>query len=147
MMEIYSSYAEADEAYGRRFKQLLKPIAKDFGFTTWSKQDIIPGGVWQKEMASHLKKAMLFVPMISRDYLASDRCQAETTAALQLEQRGQLQIVCVLLRSTYMEGSPLENAQILPMRDKPIANWRNQDEAWIRVQRGILDAIKGMQIR
>jgi hypothetical protein len=146
MMEIYLSYADEDTLYGNRLKSLLKPSAKEFGFTTWSMQDIIPGHKWQQDMAHHLKEAVLFVPMISANHFASDRCQAETTAALQLEQRGHLRIVCVLLRPTYMELSPLEKTLQLPMRDKPITGWRNQDEAWIQVQRGILESIKGMQL-
>lgn len=146
-MEIYISYDREDVASGNRLKQILKPSAKNFGFTTWSMQDILPGHKWQQDMASHLKEARLFVPMISADHFASDRCQAETTAALQLEQRGRLRIVCVLLRPTDLELSPLENTLMLPMRDKPLTTWRSQDEAWLRVQRGILDTLKGMQLR
>ena len=145
-MHIYLSYAEEDATSGNRFKDRLKPVANNLGFTTWSKQEVTPGQLWQQEMALHLKEALLFVPMISADYLVSDRCQAETTAALRLEQEGHLKIVCVFLRPTYLEFSPLEHTRFLPARDQPISRWRNQDEAWLQVQHGILDVIKRSQI-
>ncbi len=146
-MYLYISYADEDAASGNRLKGLLKPVTRDFGFTTWSKQEVTPGGLWQQEMALHLKEALVFVPVMSADHLASDRCQAETTAALRLERRGQLKIVCVLLRPVCLEFSPLEHALLLPERNKPITRWRNQDEAWMQVQYGILDVIKRLQIR
>jgi len=145
-MHIYISYADEDATSGNRFKLLLKPMTKDFGFTTWSKQEVAPGQEWQQEMARHLKEASVFVPMMSADHLASNRCEAETAAALRLEQQGHLQIVCVFLRPTYLEFSPLEQARFLPARDQPISRWRNQDEAWLQVQHGILDVIKRSQI-
>lgn len=145
MMEVYLSYDDEDKVAGNRLKLLLKPLTSHFGFTTWSMQDISPGTQWQKEMASHLEKAWMFLPIISADYLSSDRCTAETQAALTLEQRGKLRIVNILLRTSFLEYSSLATFPILPST-KPITRWNDQDKAWLEVQTGILATIKKMQL-
>ena len=145
-MQLYLSYAEEDEVAGKRLKLILNPLETHFGFTTWSRQDVCPGGIWQREMASHLESAWLFIPLVSTDYLASKRCEAETTAALRLEQRKKLRIVSVLLRTCFLEISPLSAFPILPHPEKPLTTWNNQDKAWLQVQKGILNILKSAQL-
>lgn len=146
MMEVYLSYDDEDKAAGNRLKLLLKPLTSHFGFTTWSMQDIVPGSFWQKEMAHHLENAWLFLPIISADYLSSDRCTAETQAALRLEQHGKLRIANILLRTTFLGLTPLTAFPILPNAKRPITLWNNQDKAWLEVQTGLIALIKEMQL-
>lgn len=146
MMEVYLSYADEDKVAGNRLKLLLKPLTSHFGFTTWSMQDISPGTRWQKEMASHLEKAWMFLPIISADYFSSDRCQAETQAALRLERNRKLRIASVYLRPAFIELTPLTAFPILPDSKRPITLWNNQDKAWLEVQTGLIALIKEMQL-
>lgn len=146
-MIVYMSYDGANHAHGERLKRILQPMTVHAGFTTWSYQDTRPGTIWQKEMAMHLKDAMLFVPLVSIDFLASDRCSAEVTAALRLEQMGQLKIVPILLRPCFLEFSPFEHMPILPTSGKPITSWKSADDAWLDVQQGLLKVIRSLQVR
>lgn len=145
-MEIYLSYAREDVQYGERLKRGLAPMAKDFGYTIWSKQNITPGALWQQEMGQHLRDARLFIPLLSADFLADDRCTAETKGALQMEQRGSLKVVPVLLRVCMWEYSDLSSYPVLPSNGRAIANYTRQDSAWVAVQEAIIKIIKGMQI-
>jgi len=146
-MIVYVSYAQEDNAYGDRFKRACKPIEGQIGFTTWSMQDSLPGTLWQRKMADHLRQAFLFIPLVSSDWLASERCQAELSAALQLQQVGQLRIVSVLLRPSIWDYSPLPSFPVLPSNKKEITLWSNQDRAWMDVQSGLIKVIKSCQIR
>lgn len=143
-MELYLSYADADVAHGKKIKDMLKPMSKTFGCTVWSMQDILGGSLWQREMAFHLRDAWLFLPLISADFFASDRCGAETKAALRLTQQGTLRIVNILLRPTLLELSPLVAFPVLP-GNTPIIGRKNTDEAWVEVQRGIIRVLQEMQ--
>ncbi len=145
-MIVYISYAQEDNAYGNRFKMICKPIEGQIGFSTWSMQDSLPGALWQRGMADHLRQAFLFVPLVSSDWLASDRCQAELSAALQLQQRGQLRIASVLLRPSMWDYSPLPSFPALPSNGKEITRWPNQDTAWVNVQSDLIKIVKSCQI-
>jgi hypothetical protein len=144
-MEIYLSYTDEDETGGKRLKSLLKPLAKNYDFTVWSRQDVVLGTIWQREMARHLENAWLFIPLLSSDFFASDRCQAETMAALRI--KGKLRIVSILFRPCFTDVLPFENNPMFPNSEKPITLWNNQDKAWLQVQSGLLTIIDEMRLR
>jgi hypothetical protein len=109
-------------------------------------QEVVPGHKWQEVMALHLRDARLFVPLVSADFLASDRCQAEFTGALQLERRGSLKVVPVLLRPCMWEYSALAGFPVLPENRREVTTWNNQDKAWLAVQADILKVVRSLQI-
>lgn len=141
-MELYLSYENADRAHGERLKQGLQVSASQFGYTVWSMQDITPGHRWQEVMGQHLREARLFIPLVSADFLASDRCNAELMGALQLARRGSLRIVPVLLRPCMWEYSALTGLHALPANGREVTKWGNQDEAWMSVQRDLLSIVQ-----
>lgn len=146
-MEIYLSYATPeDQDYGARLKRGLLPPAQGLGYSVWSMQEVVPGHKWQEVMALHLRDARLFVPLVSADFLASDRCQAEFTGALQLERRGSLKVVPVLLRPCMWEYSALAGFPVLPENRREVTTWNNQDKAWLAVQADILKVVRSLQI-
>lgn len=145
-MIAYLSYDSEDAQHGKRLKSVLQPLTRHMGFTVWSQQDTRPGARWQEEMAAHLRDAMLFIPLVSADFLVSKHCNAELTAAVRLEQMGQLKIIPVLLRPCFLDFPPLNTMPSLPRNGKPVASWKSQDEAWLDVQQDIIKAVKGLQI-
>lgn len=145
-MEIYLSYAKADEGYGERLKRVLVPSAHRLGYSVWSMQDIVPGSRWQAVMGTHLRDARIFAPLVSADFLADDRCQAETTGAIQLERRGSLKVVPVILRPCMWEYSALAGLPALPDGGREVTTWGNQDRAWMVVQAGILKVVRSLQM-
>ncbi len=97
-------------------------------------------------MAKHLENAWLFIPVLSSDFFASDRCQAETMAAVLLQQNGKLRIVSVFFRPCFTDVYPFENNPILPSSAKSITTSNNQDKAWLQVQTSLIDIIRQMQL-
>lgn len=145
-MEIYLSYEESDREYGNRLKQGLFPPAQELGYSVWSMQDIIPGYKWQEEMAEHLRDARLFVPLVSADFLASNRCHAEMMGAIHLASRGSLKLVPVILRPCMWEYSVLSDLPTLPTNGREVTAWGNQDKAWVHVQGGILKVVRSFLV-
>jgi len=145
-MIVYVSYEREDDASGKRLKTVFKPIEQQIGCRIWSQQDVLPGAKWQRAMADHLRQAFLLVPLVSSDWLASNRCQAELSAALQLQQAGQLRIVSVLLRPCMWDYSPVRSFPVLPSNGKEITRWPNQDKAWMDVQSGLIKVVQSCQI-
>ena len=140
-MLIYLSFDEKDNASGTRLKTILTPLEHQYGIRVWSKQDIRAGDVWQQEMASHLSLSSLFVAIVSSDYLASDRCQSELSAAAELQRRCQLDIAIVLSRACEWRYLPFAVKCVLPSNGKSISSWSRNDQAWLNVHKGIADLI------
>jgi hypothetical protein len=145
-MELYLSYDDADQVHGERLKRDLLSVAHEYGYTVWSKQDVIPGGRWQPLMAEHLRGACLFIPLVSSDFLASDRCHVETTGALQLAHGGSLRIVPVILRPCMWEYSALTGLPALPANRREVTAWNKQDQAWVSVQGDILKIVRSFLV-
>lgn len=146
MIQLYLSYDEADKAHGDRLKSLIVPLARSVGCVAWSKQDISGGSIWQRVMGERMARSRLFVPLLSADFLASNRCNAELMAALELTKHNRLSIVSVLLRPCWLEDTALLHYPVLPNGEKPVTSWSDRDAAWLRVQSGIVEIVKRMQI-
>lgn len=137
-MEFYLSYVSSDSEHGARLIKDLRPAARQLGCSIWSMQDIIPGGQWRLIMAEHLREARFFVPLISADFLANDRCNAETQGAIALESRGQLKIIPILLSPCLWEYSSLAEFPVLPENGREVTTWSNRDSAWRSIQKSLL---------
>jgi hypothetical protein len=102
-------------------------------------QEIIPGAKWKTIMGEHLREARFFVPLLSADFIANDRCDAETRGAIALESRGHLKIIPILLSPCLWEYSPLAAYQpMLPENGKEVTTWSNRDNAWRSIQKSLL---------
>jgi TIR domain-containing protein len=142
-MQIYLSYEKEDSAPAERLRTILKPLQQAYGVTVWSVQDIRAGTIKQKEMALHLKSASFFIPLLSADFFASDRCEAETTAAIRLvEENEQFWIMSILIQPVLLDLSPLTRFPVMPGNKKPISLWANKDTAWLNVQTCIQNILK-----
>jgi TIR domain len=142
---IYLSYATKDFEHGNHLKSLLKPVLRNTGIIVWSKQDLIPGALWQQEMNKHLEQSAIFIAMVSSDFLASDRCSQEIADATKCEQAGKITIVNVMLRPNVLEGL-LPKEAMLPSNGKPITVWKNKDAAWQDVVKGIIQLIHDLRL-
>ena len=57
--------------------------------------------------------------------------------ALERHEHGDAIVVPVIVRACDWMHSPLGKLQALPTDGKPIANWKNRDDAWLNVAQGI----------
>jgi len=82
--------------------------------------------------------------LVSADFLASDYCYGiETKRALERHELGEARVIPVILRPVYWEGMPFSHLQALPTAARPVTGpgWRNQDEAFADIVRGLRRAI------
>lgn len=140
-MELYFSYNKKNDKEGAYIKRVIRPTLEKFHCTAWSMQDLIPGHLWKIDMEEHLQHAFLFVPIVSSEFLASDRCVEETQEAMKLS----IEIVPILLDTCLVEYSLLANFDFLPKGGSPIKQWKRQNEAWDSVQRDLVKIIQERQ--
>lgn len=143
---IFLCYAHEDKAFLKKLKQHLAPLKRQGLVTSWHDGDIHAGATWEQEIHAHLNSAQLVLLLVSPGFMDSDYCYSiEMTQALERQRRGECRVIPVIVRAVYWQEGPLGKLQALPTEGKPIASWRDQDEAFLEVIEGIRRAIEEIQ--
>lgn len=138
----YLSFAPKDTAQAKcGIQSLAKPL-KSLGLTLWSRKNICPGQQWLEQMALHMNNAMVFLPLVSADYLVDSLCQQEEVAALAYQ--ATIRTMPIILRPCGIEFSVLARRfRPFPEQGKPITTYKNGDTAWLQVQQEIMEVLSG----
>ncbi len=121
------------------------PLQRQWLITLWADTDIGAGAEWEKEIEKHLDTAQIILLLISPAFMNSDYCYSkEMQRAIDRHERGEARVIPVVLRSVLWQEEPLNKLQALPTGGKPITSrsWRNLDEAFLDVVKGIQKAVK-----
>ena len=65
--------------------------------------------------------------------------------AMERQQTGDARVIPILLRPVFLEDEPFIRLASLPTNGRPISMWRNRDEAFVDIARGISKSIKDLQ--
>ncbi len=139
-VEVYYSYAptQRDEELRQELEHHLKILEHAGRIAGWHRGEIQAGSVHAEERAAHLEQAELILLLISPDFLASQEAYGiEMKHALARQDRGDAQVVPILLRPVFYEGAPFAHLEVLPSNGKPITSWAQRDEAFENVAHGI----------
>ena len=92
-MRIFVSYSHADDASRVKLEKHLAPLKRE-GVSTWFDGDIHAGEELDPEISRALRKAHLFVALISSDYLSSNYCwKKEYLRAMRRRALGSMRVV------------------------------------------------------
>jgi hypothetical protein len=145
-LNIFLCYAHADKVLLDELKAHLKPLGRYGLVTLWHDGDITPGTDWAKEIKLRLNKADIVLLLISADFIRSDYCYSvEMQQAIERYQAGKIRVIPIITRPVDWQDTPiggitLGSLQALPKGAKPVTRWKNRDEAWVNVARGITSA-------
>src|SRR6516164_5345067 len=136
-VKIFFCYAHEDEALLNKLKAHLKPLQRQELIDTWHDRDISAGAEWEAEIKKQLETADILLLLISPDFMDSEYCYAkEMKRALERHERGEARVILIILRHVHWQDV-LGNLQILPTDGKPVKSWRDEDEAFFDVVKGI----------
>jgi internalin A len=142
---VFFSYSHADEILRDELETHLKLLQRQRVIASWHDRKLLPGGDWDKEIDSRLDAARIILLLVSADFLASDYCwEKEVERAIERHDRGDAQVVPILLRACDWESSPFAKIQGLPTGMKPVKSWADRDDAWTNVAKGIRKLAEGM---
>lgn len=139
-------------AYARKDKQMVEEVEKDLidakrhvGIS-WYSINISAGIDWQEENEKRLNSAQVILLMVSRDFLGSDYSYSnQVQQAVTRHQMGQARVIPIILRPCDWNKSPFGRLMPLPEDGKPVTKWKNRDDAYLSIKRGILEAIALLQ--
>ena len=142
---VFYSYAHEDERLRRRLEKHLSLLRRQGMLAEWHDRKIVPGTDWAHTIDEHLTTASVILLLISPDFLASDYCYGvEMQRALERDAAGEAHIIPILVRPVDWEGAPFAHLHCLPSDAKPVTRWRNLDEAFVDVARGIRSALEDL---
>ncbi|HTK07157.1 MAG TPA: FxSxx-COOH system tetratricopeptide repeat protein [Ktedonobacteraceae bacterium] len=145
-IEVFFSYANADELLCKELEKHLSLLRRNGLITTWHKRQIIAGTDWARVLDRHLNIASIILLLVSSDFLASDYCYGvEMEQAMKRHDAGEARVIPVILRPCDRKSAPFGKLQALPSNNIPITLWSNQDAAFADVAQGIREALRDIQ--
>ncbi|WP_437486804.1 toll/interleukin-1 receptor domain-containing protein [Sorangium sp. So ce1014] len=137
-VEVFISHVPADERHRARLEVHLGLMMRQGLLRTCHRGRVRAGEVVDAAVAASLEGSWLVLLLVSADYLASEECFAcEVLHALIRHERREAQVVPVLLHACDWASAPFGRLMVLPTGSKPVSSWRNRNEAWADVARGI----------
>src|SRR5260370_25448939 len=144
-VEVLLCYAHKDEHLLKKLKIQLKPIQREGLVKVWHDRDIGAGKDWEHEIDERLNTAQIILLLVSPDFIDSEYCYSiEMNRAMERDKLGEVRAIPIILRPTDWHHTPLGKLQALPKDGKPITTWRNRDDAFLDVARGLRNVIEEM---
>lgn len=142
-VEVFCSYAQADEPWLHKLESHLA-LLKQLGLiTVWHHRLVTVGTNWQEAIDAHLETAQVILLLISADFLSSEYCYGiEMRRALEREKAGEVRVLPILLRYVDWKDAPFTHLPPLPTDARPVASWQDQDAALADVVRGVRQIIE-----
>jgi hypothetical protein len=145
VIEVFYSYAHADEDLRDELEMHLAMLKRRGVITGWHDRQIGAGNEWKAEIDAHLSTARVILLLISPAFLASEYCyDIEMARALERHRAGEARVIPIFLRPCDWDGAPFGGLQALPTDTLPVTKWENRDEAFTIVAKGIRHAVEAL---
>ncbi|HEX2573143.1 MAG TPA: TIR domain-containing protein, partial [Polyangia bacterium] len=147
-IRLFISYSHKDESLRRDLEGHLKLLERQGLIEPWHDRKTLPGDEWKGQIDEHLEKADLILLLVSKNFLGSDYCyDVEMARALERDREKTARVVPIIVRDCVWQAAPFAKLQALPQNGRPVTSWRNRDEAWANVARGLNELIQQLQAK
>lgn len=144
-MKAFISYSHVDSRYLDRLHVHLTQLQREGIITTWTDNDILPGGKLDTEISGSLQSSDIFIALLSPDYISSNYCfEKEFEKALEMQEDDQIIIIPIILENCDWLNTPFKQFKALPKDGKPIAEWNNENTAFLNVIQEIRNLTSGL---
>ena len=149
-VRLFYSYAHEDEKLRAELERHLKILQHRGLIQPWHDRAIVPGALWDAEIAQQLLQADLVLLLLSSYFMGSDYILGvELKTALRRAAEGSATVVPILLRPLDLDGldgddlpmAPLLQRQGLPRDLKAVTSWRQREEAWVNVSKAVVHMV------
>jgi TIR domain len=142
-IKLFYSYSHKDEPLRDELEEALALLKREDRVSGWHDRRIGAGEDWKGWIDVHLESADIILLLVSASFIASDYCwDVEVRRALDRQDRGEAQVLPVILRPCDWNGAPFGKLQALPKDARAITTWTNRDEAWTDVAKGVRRTIE-----
>jgi hypothetical protein len=142
-IEVFFAYSHKDECFRDQLETHLAILRRQGLIAGWHDRRIGAESEWAGIIDSHVETAQIILFLISPSFLASDYCyDIELKRAIERHEMGKARAIPIILLACDWGGAPFAKLQALPKDAKPITSWRNRDEAFMDVVKGIRNVIQ-----
>lgn len=144
-LTIFISYSHADESLKNDLIKHLTPLKRLNLIEAWHDRKLKAGDDIDHEISESLEKSDIALFLISVDFINSPYCyDVELEKALELQAKGQLTVIPVILRTCLWQHTPLAKLLALPKDGKAVTAWSDKDAAMVDVAEGL--RLKALEI-
>jgi HEAT repeat protein len=136
-ISLFSIYAPEDVSLHEQLERHLSSLKRQGLITLWSLDKTLPGADRDVEIERNLNTAQIILLLLSAEFLASEYCFDVMTRALRRRKKDHICVIPILLRPVDWEMLPMSELQVLPTNGKPVTSWRNRDDAYLLIAKGI----------
>ncbi len=138
-INVFYSYARADEYLQDQLEEHLAPLQQQGLITIWHDRKIDVGADWARETHFHFENAHIILLLVSPSFLSSN--YTEMMRAIERGESGPTRIMPIILRPVDWKNTPLGKLQPLPTDGRPVTVWDNRNKAFTDVAQGIRRAV------
>lgn len=147
-VKVFISYAHKDEQFKDSLIEHMSSLVRAGIVSEWNDRKIIPSQDWSNEISENLASSEIILFLLSSSFMNSEYCMGvELKRALSMHKEGSARLIPIVIRAVDWSDSELSKIQGLPKDAVPIASWKNEDEAWVNVIRGIKKYIQEFKPR
>lgn len=141
-VRLFISFAKEDEAFRLKLERHLQGLMHQSLITFWDQSQIRAGENWVEQIRKQLSKAEIVLMLVSSNFLSSSYIyDKEVSYFLRKERKDEAIVIPIILKPCLWEKSPIGKLSVLPRNGKPISTWKNEDEAFLIISKGILNAV------
>jgi hypothetical protein len=142
-LKLFISYSHVDEKDIDAFIKHITPLKTKGLIETYYDRKILGGKNFQDKIDNKLEDADIICLFISANFLSSNACMEEKSNALELMKKKGISVVPIILSPCgWLDDSDIFSLLALPTDGKPISKFKDSDEAWNCVYKGLKDIIK-----
>ena len=141
-ISLFYSYSKRDKALREKLETHLSLLQNQGVISGWHDRGIEAGTEWDGAISRNLEEAGIILLLVSADFLATRYCwDVEIKRAMERHDEGTARVIPVILRPVdAWQTAPFGKLQALPEKGKAVTTWKNKDEAFTDIARGIRKA-------
>ena len=145
-ISLFYSYSKKDKALRDRLETHLSLLQAQGVISGWHDRRIEAGTEWDGAISEHLEEVGIILLLVSADFLATKYCRdVEIKRAMERHEAGTARVIPVILRPVdAWHTAPFGKLQALPEKGKAVTTWKNRDEAFADIARGIREVAKSL---
>ena len=130
-------HAQQDRAFCQELENHLSSLRQEGLLRDWGEGFLLGGDEIAAKLQAEIARADIVVILLSADFLAADRSQAQIDLVLAEREKRPVIIVPVVVRAVDWQRGRLGRFYALPRNGKPVAAWDRADDAWFDVAEGL----------
>jgi CO dehydrogenase nickel-insertion accessory protein CooC1 len=143
--QLFISYHRGDRLWAERLVTHLRPLQQHMRLQVFWDMDVPAGSRWASALTDELTRADIVVPLVSAQYLASERCQRELASAVAAARAGPKRILPVLVSHCVWAASPVAEFRFEPLDHdgsvRPLTDWSDVDQPLTQIARFVRDQL------